>query len=84
MNIRTALLYKKNLETLIEESVGCDTDTSGNRADFLPEGHRESPPIRVGLPLRRRSASEGTPASVLLRLWVLGQVQMHEVRSALL
>jgi len=85
MNIRTALLYKKNLATLVEESViELSTVPYGNCADCISKGRRESTPIRAGLCFCRRSASKGTPACVLLCLRVLGQVQVHEVRSPLL
>ena len=85
MNIRTALLYKKNLATLIEESVRrAYTVSRMNGADFLLEGRREPTLIRTELSFRRRSTPKGTPASALLHLRVLGQVQVHEMRSTLL
>ena len=73
MNIRSALLYKKNLATLIEESVGIIPKIT-EKITLIPrlKGHRESTPIHTELPFRRRPASEGTPAFVLLRLRVLG------------
>lgn len=72
MSIRTALLYKKNLATLIEESVSTVGAPAVASTDFLLEGRRESALIRTELSFCRRPTSEGTPAPVLLRLWVLG------------
>ena len=73
MNIRSALLYKKNLATLIEESVGIIPKiTEKITLNSCLKGHRESTPVHTKLPFRRRPASEGTPAFVLLRLRVLG------------
>ena len=54
------------------------------RLRFLAQGHREPAPIRARLSFRRRPSPKGTPASVLFRLRVLGQVQVHEMRSTLL
>ena len=56
----------------------------GNGADFLLEGHREPSPLRAELSFCRRSASKGAPATVLRRLRVLGQLQVHEMRFPLL
>jgi len=85
MNIRTALLYKKNLATLLEESVRpTPVISSGNCADRLYKGRRESTPVRTRIRFCRRSASKRTRTCVLLCVRVLGQVQVHEVRSPLL
>ena len=73
MNIRSALLYKKNLATLIEESVGIlPKITEKITLISCLKGYWEPAPIHTKLPFRRRPASEGTPAFVLLRLRVLG------------
>ena len=85
MNIRTALLYKKNLATLIEESVRSTAVTSsGSCADYLLKGRRESTPVRARLCFCRRSTSKGTPTCILFCLRILGQVQVYEMRSPLL
>ena len=85
MNIRTALLYKKNLATLIEESVRSKSAVfCGGDVDLAFEGHWESTPVGAELSFRRRPAPEGAPAFVLHRLRVLGQVSVYEMRSPLL
>ena len=85
MNIRTAILYRKNFATLIEESV------SGTYALFpgvlvysRGSGNRFSPFLDADLPYRRCRTLQGAQAASLLHLRVLGKLQMQEMCHATL
>jgi hypothetical protein len=75
MNVRTALLYRKNLATLIDESVSartvsqCDFEIAifhpGNRATSRPHSH---------LPDGSHNPSTGASQTVMHRLRLLGKV----------
>ena len=84
MNIRTAVLYRKKLAELVEESVGhslvillCSLSPS-----YL--AHNRSPSSHTNVSHCSDSPAAGASASSLLSVRLLGQIQVQEVRNAVL
>jgi hypothetical protein len=75
MNIRTAILYRKNLSTLIEESVSGTPVRSKCLLYFnLLSGTRQPPFLDTHLFYRRCGSPQGAYATLVLRLRLLGQL----------
>jgi hypothetical protein len=84
MNIRTAILYRKNFATLIEESVKWSSCNPRCSAHAIASGSRNYPFLDTHLPNRRRRSSQGTHETSVHRLRVLGQLQVQEMCDAFL
>ena len=77
MNVRTALLYRKNLATLIDESVSnlphpllyCEHTQ-------LMAGHSQPPAPHTDISDRGHSTTQRASKAVMLRVRLLGQIQV--------
>ncbi|KAF8623685.1 hypothetical protein AX17_007383 [Amanita inopinata Kibby_2008] len=86
MNVRTALLYRKSLATWVEESVGQESCFRKYQANLSVHW------LECGCPTPRganifdgRGAAVAVPATAtMLGVWLLGPLQMPEMRDAVL
>jgi hypothetical protein len=85
MNIRTAILYRKNFATLIEESVSdLDVILACLIVIYRTSGSRQPPSLDTHLSYRRFRSLQGTYTATVLRLRPLGQLQVQEMCHAIL
>jgi len=83
MNVRTALLYRKNLATLIEESVRSQKETSAAEYSSSP-GYRLSSAKYTHVSDRCCPSIALSTEDDVLRLWLLGGLQVSQMRYAVL
>jgi hypothetical protein len=84
MNIRTALLYRKNLATLMDESartslLSFPAQRAHGTSENICVAARRSYILDRGCP-----TSEATSTRLLQRVRILGPLQVHEMRHAVL
>jgi hypothetical protein len=76
MNIRTAILYRKNFATLVEESVSGSFAIPASLFKTFVSGTRKYSLLGTHLPYRRRRPTKRAYATSVYRLRVLGKLQM--------
>lgn len=76
MNVRTALLYRKNLSTLIEESVRAPPNSHSLLLLNIggPTEHRIPPTLGSYILDGTHCTVALPPSNAMLRLWVLGSL----------
>lgn len=98
MNVRTAVLYKKTLAVLIEDSVrACMPSAPPDPSDalllcarraclpcYVTPGHRASAAGRAHVPEGCGPAAPRAAADVVFRLRLLGEIQMQALCDAVL